>query len=294
MHNELFTIGSVTVYGYGLMIAIGALSGVLMAAWRGKKQGKDWNLVFDISLWGLIAGLIGARLTYVLRHLSDFIANPKELLGTDGYIVYGGVILGILVGALLCKIKKVSFLEMADLIIPSVALGQGFGRIGCYLAGCCYGARTESILGVFFPADSYAPSGVALWPTQLFSSAGDFLLVVILILLSRTRLPKGSVCSFYLILYGVGRFLIEFLRDDERGYIGVLTNNQVVSIVFVLLGGLLLFFLFRRSKERTSAKEVEATSPGKEETEESHTATELPKKEEQEDDVLTVDKRATR
>ncbi len=262
MHNELFTIGSVTIYGYGLMIAIGALSGVLMAAWRGKKHGKDWNLVFDISLWGLIAGLIGARLTYVLRHLSDFIAKPKELLGTDGYIVYGGVILGILVGALLCKIKKVSFLEMADLIIPSVALGQGFGRIGCFLAGCCYGARTESILGVFFPADSYAPSGVALWPTQLFSSAGDFLLVVILILLSRTKLPKGSICSFYLILYGIGRFLIEFLRDDERGYIGALTNNQVVSIGFVLLGGLLLFFLFRRSKEGPSAEEIETTSPG--------------------------------
>lgn len=257
MHNTLFTIGSVTIYGYGLMIALGAVAAVFMATWRGKKQGKDWNMVFDISLWSLIAGLLGARLTYIFRHFSYYLENPKELLGSDGYIVYGGVILGILVGFLICKIKKVSFLEMVDLLIPSVSLGQGFGRIGCFLAGCCYGKRTDSLFGMFFPADSYAPSGVSIWPTQLFSAIGDFALVIILLVLSRQKLPKGSICAFYMIFYGIGRFLIEFLRDDERGFIGVLSNSQVVSIGFVILG-CLFFFLTRRAEKRNTEERTEA------------------------------------
>ena len=111
-----------------------------------------------------------------------------------------------------------------DLIMPSVAIAQGFGRIGCFLAGCCYGRETQSALGVIFPQGSLAPAGVKLLPTQLFSSVGDFLIAGILIWFSSKSKTKGNTGALYLLLYGIGRFGIEFLRNDERGIVGLLST----------------------------------------------------------------------
>lgn len=250
MHNELFTIGSLTIYGYGTCIAIGALLGILIADLRAKKESMDSNLVFDVSLWGLVAGLIGAKLTHILSHFGEFLKDPKSFLTTDGFVVYGGVILGILAGWLICRIKKVPFLKFADLIIPSISIGQGFGRIGCFLAGCCYGKPTDTILGVFFPAGSSAPSGVSLLPTQLFSSAGNFLIFAALLVFYRYQKQYwGRTTGMYLVLYGVGRFIIEFFRGDTRTYFGPLSSNQYVSILFVLLGLILIFVIAKKQQE---------------------------------------------
>lgn len=131
-------------------------------------------------------------------------------------------------------------MEYFDLFMPSVAVAQGFGRIGCFLAGCCYGAETSCALGVVFPAGSLAPSGVSLLPTQLFSAAGDFLLALVLILYARKQRRAGRVGALYLILYGIGRSIIEIFRADFRGEIGIFSTSQFISI-FIVIAGVALF-----------------------------------------------------
>ena len=155
------------------------------------------------------------------------------------------------------KLKKLSYLAYLDTLIPFVALAQGFGRIGCFLAGCCYGRETDSFLGVIFPYGSIAPSGIKLLPTQLFSSAGDFLLFLGLLLLAGRVRQRGVVGSAYLIAYGIGRFAMEFLRGDDRGVaVGPLSISQFISLFFVLFGlGLLWFCLARKSRVLPTDKE---------------------------------------
>ena len=132
------------------------------------------------------------------------------------------------------------FLKYFDLVMPSVALAQGFGRIGCFLAGCCYGRETDSALGIVFHNSSYAPNGVKLLPTQLISSGLDFLLCAVLILLDRKKKGDGQIAGAYLVLYSIGRFILEFYRGDLiRGNVGALTTSQFIAI-FVALAGVIL------------------------------------------------------
>jgi phosphatidylglycerol:prolipoprotein diacylglycerol transferase len=126
--------------------------------------------------------------------------------------------------------KKLDFMKYFDLLIPYVAMAQGFGRIGCFLAGCCYGAETECFLSVTFHNSPFAPNGVSLIPTQLYSSPGDFLIMAVLLLYAKKQPARGKVAGLYMILYSVGRFIIEFFRADYRGAIGFLSTSQFILI----------------------------------------------------------------
>ena len=133
------------------------------------------------------------------------------------------------------------FLRYFDLLIPSVALAQGFGRLGCLLAGCCYGKETASHLAITFTNSDFAPNHVPLVPTQIYASVLDFAHYFVLILAAKHLKGKGQVAGLYLILYSVGRFILEFYRGDlERGSVGILSTSQFISI-FTLCAGLLLF-----------------------------------------------------
>jgi phosphatidylglycerol:prolipoprotein diacylglycerol transferase len=127
------------------------------------------------------------------------------------------------------------------LTAPSVALAQGFGRIGCFLAGCCYGRETDTAIGIAFHNSPIAPNGVKLIPTQLFSSAGDFLIAVVLLVYARKGRKRGKVGALYLVLYSVGRFIIEFFRNDYRGSIGVLSTSQFISLIILAIGTVMFF-----------------------------------------------------
>jgi len=176
MKNELFSIGPFTVYGYGLMIAIGIIAAYLSGEYRAKKYNLDSERIFSIVIWSVVGGFLGAKILYILTQLKEIIANPGLLMDlTDGFVVYGGIIGGIFSAMLYCKIRKLPFLKYFDLLIPSVALAQGFGRIGCFLAGCCYGQETSCPIGIVFHNSVYAPNGISLIPTQLISSGLDFL-----------------------------------------------------------------------------------------------------------------------
>ena len=237
MKNELFTIGPFTVYSYGFMIAVGVFAAWLTAEYRAKKYRADTDQIFFLVLWCLVGGLLGAKLLFWITEWKEVAADPGFILRTmtDGFIVYGGIIGGIIAGWLYSRITKLNFLKYFDLMIPSVALAQGFGRIGCFLAGCCYGRETDAFWGVTFPEGSFAPAGVPLIPTQLLSSAGDFLIMAVLLIYSRHSKKTGNTGALYLLLYGIGRFLIEFLRSDDRGTVGMLSTSQFISIGIVLI-----------------------------------------------------------
>ena len=241
MKNELFSLGPFTVYGYGLMIAIGILVAYVTAEYRAKKHGLDPDKIFYLVIWAVVGGFAGAKVLYFLTRLKDIMENPRVLLDlADGFVVYGGIIGGIYSAMAYCRIKKMPFLKYFDLVMPSVALAQGFGRIGCFLAGCCYGRETDSALGIVFHNSSYAPNDVKLLPTQLISSGLDFLLCAVLILLDRKKKGDGQIAGAYLVLYSIGRFILEFYRGDLiRGNVGALTTSQFIAI-FVALAGVVL------------------------------------------------------
>ena len=245
MKTDLFKIGGLTIHGYGFMIALGFILAMILGEYRAKKLGLKDESVIDIAIIAGLTGFAGAKLLFIIVEFDSFIKNPKEVLGSSGFVVYGGIIAGVLCSMLYCKIKKINFLEYFDLIMPEIALAQGFGRIGCFLAGCCYGKETSAWYGVTFPADCLAPAGVSLIPTQLFSAAGDFIFAIILFILQRTLYKKkkktsGIVTAVYLMLYAVGRFLIEFLRNDPRGAVGVLSTSQFIAIFMFAAGAVML------------------------------------------------------
>lgn len=254
MKNDLFSIGPLTVHSYGLMIALGILVCVFMGMYRARKYGYKDEAVLDIAIFGILSGFVGAKLLYVLVEFDSFLKNPMDVLGSEGFVVYGGIIVGALVGILYCRIKKLPCWEYFDLLAPSIAVAQGFGRIGCFLAGCCYGRPTDTFWGVTFPEGSFAPAGVPLIPTQFISSAGDFIITGILLVYSKHNKKAGNVGILYMLLYGIGRFLVECLRSDDRGTVGLLSTSQFISIGIILLA-IILFFrhqIFKNTKKENS------------------------------------------
>lgn len=243
MKNDLFSIGGLTIHGYGLMIGIGILCCVFLGIYRAKKASMNAEAVVDIALIGIICGFAGAKLLYIIVEFRRFVKDPLEVVGTEGFVVYGGIMAGVLSAIVYCRRKNLVFMDYFNLVAPCIALAQGFGRIGCFLAGCCYGRETDSFLGVQFPQGSLAPSGVKLLPTQLFSSAGDFLIVLVLLIYDKKKPKSGNTGALYLLLYGVGRFVIECFRADERGAVGILSTSQLIS-VFVTAAA--VFLLFRK------------------------------------------------
>lgn len=250
MHNKLFTIGPVTIYGYGFMIAIGILAAYLNTVYLAKKVRQSQEPVFYLLIIGVGSGIIGAKLMYYITVLDEIIANPRTLLNlTDGFVVYGGIIAGVLGAWAYCHYKKLSFLTYLDAAVPSVALAQGFGRIGCFLAGCCYGMKMDCPFSIIFTHSAYAPNNVPLFPSQLVSSAFDFVLFFVLCALFKRNKTPGKIGAFYLIFYSIGRFIIEFFRGDlERGSVGVLSTSQFISIFVAIAGIAMLFLLGRKEK----------------------------------------------
>lgn len=255
MKNDLLTIGSFTVHGYGLMIAIGIIAAYMTAEYRAKKMNLDYDKVFNLTIWALIGGLLGAKLLYYITEIKDIIKDPKLLLDVaDGFVVYGGIIGGILAGYLFCRKNKLNFLKYFDLVMPSIALAQGFGRLGCFLAGCCYGKETDSCINIVFHSSDYAPNGIHLIPTQLISSGLNFLHFFLLIFLAKRVKANGQIAGFYVLFYSIGRFVIEYFRGDlVRGNVGAVSTSQFISI-FMFLFGLVIIFIsgrFAKKKEET-------------------------------------------
>jgi len=247
---DLFSIGPITIHGYGLMIGIGFLAAILIGMKRAEKHGLDKDIVFNMGLLCIVGGMLGAKILYIITEWNSIIHSKN--LWSDlayGFVVYGGIIGGILILYVYSRFKKLNFLKYMDLIVPSVSIGQGFGRIGCLLAGCCYGRETDCPIGIVFHNSEFAPNGVSLLPTQIFSSLGDFLIAGFLIWYAGKQKKDGKVISMYLILYGVGRFIVEIFRNDPRGNVGMLSTSQFISIFMVAFGAGMMYFVTHRKKK---------------------------------------------
>lgn len=236
MYNDI-AIGPITVHMYGVMIALGFLMALVMTSYRGKKREMNDDIIWGIFFCAIIGGMAGSRILYYIVELPQIVKDPSILLNfKNGYVVYGGIIGGILSSYVYCRVKKAVFLQYFDLVMPAVSLAQGFGRLGCFFAGCCYGRETDAWYGITFHNSNFAPNGVSLIPTQIISSLGDFAICGLLLFYAGKEPQTGRVASMYMLLYGVGRFAVEFLRDDYRGSVGVLSTSQLISIGIVAIG----------------------------------------------------------
>lgn len=245
MHPVLLEFGWFRIYSWGFMLALAVLIAIWGVSRLFKQKGYDPDKVIDMVIIMVVAGLLGARIAYVLVYQwQEFLANPAMMFslseGFSGLIWYGGFICGF--GAFLIYIykHKMSFWETVDMFAPYLALGYALVRIGCFLNGCCYGEMTDSSLGVVFP---YV-DGVPRHPTQLYSSVLNLLLFFWLIWYYPRRKFSGQILILYLMGYSAYRFVVEFFRESLIMY-GPLTIGQVYTLVLLLFGILLYIWRMR-------------------------------------------------
>ncbi|MGH2570462.1 MAG: prolipoprotein diacylglyceryl transferase [bacterium] len=243
MHKTLVDLGFLKIHSYGFFLALSFAIGIWLAGRRAENRGIPAERITDVSLVIIVATVIGARGLYVLTHLQQFAGRWTDVFRTweGGLTMYGGAIPAAILGMWFLRRWGVDCWKAADAIAPSMALGLGFTRIGCFLSGCCFGSPTDLPWGVVFPPDSHAGHefpGQPLHPAQLYSSAIGFLMFGFLLWLDRKPHPTGSTFVTLLLLYSVARFGLDMVRTyDSTAYPFAsvpLTLNQWVSIgVFV-------------------------------------------------------------
>jgi phosphatidylglycerol---prolipoprotein diacylglyceryl transferase len=255
MHPILVELGRLQIRSYGFMLAVSFLLGIWFAGRRAKRYGIDPQKILDLSVIIIMAAVVGSRLLYVLFHLDQY-RNPFDMfaLWQGGATFYGGFLLAMAASYWWVQRNGYSFLTVADVLAPSIALGLVFTRVGCLLSGCCYGKPTESAVGLVFPPDSPAGSAamalaaelgrdqIALHPTQIYSSLKGLAIFAALMLLQPKLTKRGSTFGLLLVLYGIGRFVIDFFRfyEDNAHIVAGLTFNQVISVVLIVIGLVLL------------------------------------------------------
>ena len=249
--HPFFHWGPLTLPAYGCFILLGALSAAAYLYLSGPKSGFLREDLIYASLYAAIGVMIGAKLLYVITMLpvliprwAVFADDPKLLLELfrGGFVFYGGLLGGVFAVRRYCLRYRLTFLPMIDHLIVTVPLIHGFGRIGCFFAGCCYGMPYEGFGAVVYPEGSFGLSGVPLFPLPLVEAGGLFLLFIALVLLSRKPRKIGFMTGIYLCVYAVFRFILEFFRCDElRGVWFGLSTSQYIGILIFAAGCVLLW-----------------------------------------------------
>lgn len=255
MYPELFRIGSFPINTYGVFLALAFLCAILITVKLGERDGLPRDRIYDLCLWMLLASLIGSKLLMLFTE-PEYRDNPLQLVSLDflrsGGVFYGGLIGAVLAGYFLMRRYKLPWWKTADACAPGIAIGNFFGRQGCFAAGCCWGKPTTLPWGVKFTELGHeitgVPTGVYLHPTQLYESFAMLIVFFFLLWLHRHRRFSGQVILFYALLYAAVRFVIEFFRDDPRGDIFGLTTltglstSQLIGVV-VGVGALVLLIV---------------------------------------------------
>jgi phosphatidylglycerol:prolipoprotein diacylglycerol transferase len=239
MYPVLLHIGPIPIYGYGFMLALGFIACMFLA----QRDAKHFNIppekLTDLFPLLILAGAVGARLFHVvIERPSYFMQNPIDIfkLWDGGVTFYGGVMFALLLAWMFARRNRMSALYLFDFLVPYLALGEVFGRLGCFLAGCCHGVPTDLPWGIAITNTMSVtrPLGIPLHPTQLYQVAWNLLTFIILYKNSFRKKFTGQSLLLYGILYPIGRSVIEIFRGDEvRGYIieGVITTSQGISIL---------------------------------------------------------------
>jgi len=278
MWSTLLKIGPISIYSYGLMIAIGFLLALYLATREFAKRGIDPQLINNIGFWALLFGIIGARLLHIIMFPGSYsLTDPIGWIAIwrGGLVFQGALPLPIIWVWYAMRKNNIDFWMAFDISATYIPLAHAFGRIGCFLNGCCYGRVTDVCWAVSFPRVPYdvtqSPTGspayidhihryselsptVDQWslpvhPTQLYGAFGLLALFGILLLLRAKWNPfRGFVLPTYLALYGIGRFIVEMYRGDNNPMFGWMSEQQVFSLVFVAFGVAMFFYLRRRNK----------------------------------------------
>ncbi len=261
MHPILFEFGNWPVYSYGVLLAAAYLAALQLAVVRARRQGLDGSKVMDLGIYLIIAALVGAKLMLVAVDFDYFVSRPGELLSLvrAGGVFYGGLITAVAVAFWLVRRYGLPIWTTGDLFAPGIALGHVIGRLGCLLAGCCYGRPTDVPWAITFTdpvaaANVGTPLGVPLHPTQLYDAGAELLIMVVLLATERKgRVFAGRTFWLYILLYGVSRFIVEFFRGDDRGSMMGLSTSQFISVVAVPLAIGMLVWLRKTAAARTQS-----------------------------------------
>lgn len=258
-------LGSISLPSYGLCALAGTLIALAVLYFLRKKSPLSEDDTLDALIWAILVGMVGSKLLYFITDPPSMPQSWSELweLLSAGLVFYGGLMGGLLGVLLVCWRKKKNFFTFTDLILPCFCFAHAAGRIGCLMAGCCFGIEAEGFL-------CFTLNGVSRLGTQVMEAMFLTVLGVFLVLLYNGRkLRRGTVSGLYMVLYALWRFIIEFYRDDYRGNVGALSTSQFISL-FIFVGGVVLLVLSRKwpheevpapAGEEKSEKMLEAEEP---------------------------------
>ncbi|MFN7920910.1 MAG: prolipoprotein diacylglyceryl transferase [Bryobacteraceae bacterium] len=251
MFPKIISIGSFFLPTYGLMVALGFLVALWLAGRLAKQTGLDPEAVTNLGVYAALAGFVGAKLLMFIVEFDRYAKDPGEIFSfatlQAGGVFYGGLVLALAFGYWYGRQKKLPLGKTLDVLAPGLAIGQAIGRIGCFAAGCCWGAHCDRPWAVTFTnPDAHqitgVPLGIPLHPSQLYESA--LLVLVFAIVYGASQKPHrpGGVISLYLVTSSVARFIAEFFREHQQANLfgWVLSNAQWISVGLFVLGGVLL------------------------------------------------------
>lgn len=255
MHPILFQIGGISVYSYGAMISLAILVAALALFREAPREGINPDHVLEAIIVAAASGLIGSRLLYVALNWELFSGRLSTILFArfEGLSFYGAFFGGAIALYFWGRWRKVNFFKMADLLVPYFALGYAFGRIGCFLNGCCYGKVSD----VAWALPAAMVDNLLRHPVQLYASAAAVLIFIALKLLRKVRPFVGFNLLALAGLYGILRFTTEFFRDEPIVWLG-LTTAQLFSLSLTVVSALLILSVMlldtKKGSKKTSAK----------------------------------------
>jgi phosphatidylglycerol:prolipoprotein diacylglycerol transferase len=255
VHPEFIRLGPLDIHTYGVLVAIGFVVGLAVAARRARREGIDPERVTDLGVWLIVSGMLGGKLFHIIFFWNDFIygwrtEGVRSL--REGFVFYGGFIAASLTAVAYARVKRLSFAKLADIFAPSVALGHAFGRMGCFFNGCCYGKPCSLPWAVRFPRP-HVMAGIPVHPTEIYEALGNLVIFAGLSALYRHKRFDGQIWWLYVLGYGVLRFIVEFFRGDyDTYYFGVLTLGHLIALAMIAVGAVALVLLQRRATVRTA------------------------------------------
>lgn len=255
MYPELLRIGSFVVSSFGLMVALAFLAGYWITSLEFKRKKLDDKLLGNLLLLSMLGGIGGAKLMYIFENvpLSDFIISPfTHIFSRGGLTFYGGFIGAVLLFWILTIKNKVSFFKVMDAMAPALAIGHSIGRIGCFLVGDDYGIKSDVPWAVAFPK-GLPPTTDPVHPTQVYEVILMGLVFFVLWKLRKRNTPDGWLFSILIILAGIERFLIEFIRSTTPSPIPDLSVAQLIAIGLIVIGILKIISIKNKPASKKTA-----------------------------------------
>lgn len=247
MNPIAFNIFGLSIRWYGILLSTGIMVGILLAYYEAKRLGRNPEYIIDLSLWCVPAAVIGARIYYVLLEWDYYNGDIMRMINIreGGLAIHGALIAAVISGYIFTKIKKISFWETADIVAPSIIIGQAIGRWGNFMNGEAHGGPTNLPWGIMV-------DGIKVHPAFLYESLWNIGVFLILIFYRKKKKADGEVFLLYGILYSIGRFWIEGLRTDSLMFFGM-RAAQLISLAIIIVFSIIFYVIRHREKNKIKA-----------------------------------------